>query len=223
MNIARIRGGGIHNIDSDPIILNTILWADSAGNIGHEVYGCDPLISFCNIEGGWEGEGNINTDPLFRDPENGDFHLMAIECGDPFDSPCIDAGDPTIFDYLLDCDWGLGGQRSDMGAYGGQAIPTDIRERDRQVELPSRLCMSQNYPNPFNSSTVINYSLPNISFVTVSIYNLLGQLEATVFEGIQQPGRQAITWNADGYPSGIYFARVAVDERVGNIRMVLIK
>jgi hypothetical protein len=148
---------------------------------------------------------------------------MAIECGDPYDSPCIDAGDPAIFDYLLDCDWGLGYERSDMGAYGGQAIPTDVRERERDLELPKGICLSQNYPNPFNSSTVINYSLPNTSFVTVSIYNVLGQLGSIIFEGIQQPGRQAITWNADDYPSGIYFARVNADQRSGNVRMVLIK
>ena len=43
------------------------------------------VITFFNIAGGWEGEGNIDADPLFVDPENGDFHLTV-------DSPCIDAG-----------------------------------------------------------------------------------------------------------------------------------
>ena len=148
---------------------------------------------------------------------------MSTACGDPFDSPCIDAGAPDIFDYFLDCQWGLGGERSDMGAYGGQAIPTDIKDHERPPDFPDRICISQNYPNPFNSSTVINYSLTNTSYVTVTIYNVLGQLETTIFEGIQQAGMQSVVWDAADFPSGMYFARVKADERNGNIRMVLLK
>ena len=226
-NIAIETGGGIY---CDYIyfaeLSNNILWANNAYTF-NEIFiesGDSAIISYCDIQDTlWPGEGNISVDPRFRDSENGDYRLMSTACGDPFDSPCIDAGDPTIFDYLLDCDWGLGSERSDMGAYGGMAIPTDIRERERELKLPSGICLSQNYPNPFNSSSVINYSLPITSFVTVSIYNVLGQLEATIFEGIQQAGRQSITWNADDYPSGIYFARVEADERTGNVRMVLLK
>ena len=84
--------------------MNSIFWADSA-NQGFEIYVDDlsyPTFSFCNIQGGWPGVGNIDIAPLFRDPANGDFHLMSIACGDPFDSPCIDTGDPTIQDIVLD-------------------------------------------------------------------------------------------------------------------------
>ena len=62
-----------------------------------------------NIEGGWEGEGNIDADPQFTDPENGDFTLQ-------FTSPCIDAGDPNS---PLDPD----GTRADIGAYPFFQIP----------------------------------------------------------------------------------------------------
>jgi len=72
--------------------------------------------------------GNIDVDPLFRDPANGDFHLMSTACGDPYDSPCIDAGDPSITDDFLDCMYGLGTSISDMGAYGGGCsyVPGDV-------------------------------------------------------------------------------------------------
>jgi hypothetical protein len=53
---------------------------------------------------------------------------MSTMCGDPYDSPAIDAGDPSIFDIILDCEWGLGTYSSDMGAYGGQGTPTDVDE-----------------------------------------------------------------------------------------------
>jgi len=107
---------------SNPTIINTILWENGAPQEGIEIYNdntSNPMVIFCNIEGGWEGEGNIDIDPLFRDPENDDFHLMATDCGNPYNSPCIDAGHPDILDSLLSCEWGLGDSISDMGAYGG--------------------------------------------------------------------------------------------------------
>jgi hypothetical protein len=75
------------------------------------------LIGNASIE--WR-EGNIDTDPFYRDPDNGDYHLQdSEECGDTLYSPCIDAGDPVYIDAVHACDAGLGEPRSDMGAYGG--------------------------------------------------------------------------------------------------------
>ena len=148
-NISDLSGAGIGGYNfSNPFIGNTIIWANSADyapEIGFYHY-CSPEITYSDIADTlWPGEGNISVDPLFRDPENGDFHLMSTACGDPYDSPCIDAGDPSIFDYLLHCDWGLGEVRSDMGAYGGQAIPTHIRE-EREPTIPMACGLFQNYP-----------------------------------------------------------------------------
>ncbi len=211
---------GIYIMNGSPTITNTILW----GNEGEEIYvgGGSPNIRYCDIEGGWAGEGNMDADPLFRDAENGDFHLMSTECGDPHNSLCIDAGDPSIFDSILDCNWGLGFERSDMGAYGGQAIPTEIVDDDIP-RIPSEYLLSQNYPNPFNATTVIRYSLPEAGLVTISIYNLLGQRVATLFKDDQQTGYHIITWDASDFPSGIYFARMDVAEYHKSIQMVLLR
>jgi hypothetical protein len=117
-NYASNLGGGIYCSNSTPVIINSIFWADSAGTSDHEISG-SPIITYSDIEGGWTGEGNIDTDPFFRDPVNSDFHLTAIACGDTADSPCIDAGDLYHIDSLLDCSWGLGTDHCDMGAFGG--------------------------------------------------------------------------------------------------------
>jgi predicted outer membrane repeat protein len=86
-NIAKHEGGGIRNIKfSSPVINNTIFWGDVAAN--NPEIGSDasfPMLTYCNIQGGHWGTGNMNTDPLFDDPENDNFHLQAI-------SPCIDKG-----------------------------------------------------------------------------------------------------------------------------------
>ncbi len=70
---------------------------------GQLILNGDVSATFSNIQSGFEGEGNIDADPLFLDPDNGDFRLAA-------DSPCIDAGDPNS---ATDSD----GTRADMGAF----------------------------------------------------------------------------------------------------------
>jgi hypothetical protein len=83
-------------------------------------------IRYNDIQGGWEGTGNIAVDPLFADPDNDDYHLKS-QAGrwdpvakswvvDPVTSPCIDAGDPSTNFAKEPQPSGL---RVDMGAYGG--------------------------------------------------------------------------------------------------------
>ena len=111
-NQSSSEGGGIILYDSTdfPTILNSIIWGNFPDNI--LVYNdivadfYTPQISYSNIEGGWEGEGNINEAPLFTDPTNSDFSLQ-------INSPCIDSGSPNLWYQDLD------ETRSDMGATGG--------------------------------------------------------------------------------------------------------
>ena len=69
-------------------IVNSIFWDNTAGPTYGEInassYGA-VTVEYSDIQGGWEGEGNIDADPLFVDEENGDYHIQA-------GSPCIDAG-----------------------------------------------------------------------------------------------------------------------------------
>ena len=67
-----------------PIIVNTILWGDSPDEISADYYGA-PRVTYSDIQGGRKGEGNIDADPLFVDPQDNDFHLQYM-------SPCIDRG-----------------------------------------------------------------------------------------------------------------------------------
>jgi hypothetical protein len=76
-------GAGIFNDSSSPRISNSIFWGDTPDEIYNST--SSPVITYSDIQGGYTGIGNINADPLFIDPSNGDLHLMP-------DSPCIDAG-----------------------------------------------------------------------------------------------------------------------------------
>jgi hypothetical protein len=74
--------------------------------------------------------------------------------------------------------------------------------------MPTMYSLSQNYPNPFNPSTVINYQLPVIGYVSLKVYDLPGREVATLFEGVRQPGNYETTFDASGLKSGMYFYRL---------------
>jgi hypothetical protein len=120
-NSAAAGGRGVQLRYGHAEIKNSIFWNNHGSEIDADPESVD--VSYCDVEGGYPGVGNIDTDPLFRDTTSGDYHLMSTVCGDPFDSPCIDAGSPEFWDELVDCDHGLGSQASDIGAYGGGFKP----------------------------------------------------------------------------------------------------
>ena len=104
---------GIHCSDSSPIITNCIFWDDEYGEIS--LYGdSNPVVTYSDIQGGWPGEGNINANPLFVDPDNGDYHLQA-------GSPCIDAGTPEGAPPT-DIDGNLRDEFPDMGVYEYEGV-----------------------------------------------------------------------------------------------------
>ncbi|MFI5251675.1 MAG: carboxypeptidase regulatory-like domain-containing protein [Bacteroidota bacterium] len=75
-------------------------------------------------------------------------------------------------------------------------------------QVVSRYALAQNYPNPFNPTTVISYQLGTASYVTVKIYNALGQEVTTLVNGMQGAGVKSASWNAGGVASGVYYYRL---------------
>jgi choice-of-anchor B domain-containing protein len=74
-----------------------------------------------------------------------------------------------------------------------------------EPDVPYKFSLSQNYPNPFNPTTVIRYDVPAAGYVTLRLYNLLGQQVAELVNGTHVPGRYDATLDAAALPSGIYF------------------
>jgi hypothetical protein len=83
--------------------------------------------------------------------------------------------------------------------------------------------LSQNYPNPFNPETEIAFTLPEASPVTVTVYNILGQVVMEQIKGNMKAGYHTVTWNASGMNSGVYFYRLQASEFTATRRMVLVK
>jgi parallel beta-helix repeat protein len=229
-NSATTYGGAIFFDSYDAELINSILWGDSASSGGPEIFadsGSFPNITYCDIQGGWQGMGNIDLNPLFRDPVDGDFHLMSIVCGDSADSPCIDAGHLDSIDMVLGCRFGLGGSRADMGAYGGDNGDWLTGIGDGEFSefnvLPNNISLLQNYPNPFNATTTIEFILPEASKVTITVYDLLGREVRTLTDGFRQAGSHSVKFDGTGLSSGLYFCRLQAGGLSETKRMLLLK
>jgi hypothetical protein len=89
--------------------------------------------------------------------------------------------------------------------------------------LPSAYLLSQNYPNPFNPSTTITYQIPEINFVTLKVYNALGNEIETLVNEEKPIGIYEITWYTEQLPSGIYFYQLQAGNFIETKKMVLMK
>ena len=97
---------------------------------------------------------------------------------------------------------GIGGTSRD--GYLIRLAPEDISTMDEDYnKISTTFTLSQNYPNPFNPSTQIQYALPSISNVIVTVYNSLGQTVKVFNEGTKEAGNHNITFNGEGLSSGI--------------------
>jgi len=96
-------------------------------------------------------------------------------------------------------------------------------ENAKPVEMPSAFLLEQNYPNPFNPATMISYGLPSAARLTLKVYNLNGQLVATLVDSEQSAGRHEVMFNAAPLPSGNYFTVLQAGETRLVRRIVLMK
>ncbi len=87
---------------------------------------------------------------------------------------------------------------------------------DKEKEtIPLKYNLYQNYPNPFNPSTTINYTLKNPSYVTLKVYNSLGQEVSVLADGFQREGYHLVVFRSKHLSSGIYFYRLSVKSSGG--------
>jgi len=202
-------------------LTNSILWGNTDGTEevdGEVLLELDgSLTSYYNdIEGGYGGFANIDADPLFTNPDSGDFTLQQ-------GSPCIDAG-------TADLDWdGIEditdyfGSAPDMGAYEyfiALGVDND--------GLPTSYMIHQNYPNPFNPVTTLRYDLPEDALVNIAIYDMMGRQIRTLISTQHSAGYKSVQWNATndaGSPvsAGLYFYMIQAGDFKQTKKMMLVK
>lgn len=172
-------GGGYDTIS---IIDNSIIY----GNIPDEIIDFTGVLktSYSNIEGGWPGTGNIDSDPLFKDINNNDLHLTWANypLEDYTKSPCIDAGDPS----QLDPDSSV----IDMGAnsfdrdYQNQFLPGIISIDDVPNDQGKSVALNwtRSILDSPDSGTITEYKIFRKQNWTKEPWELVGNVEAHNFE-----------------------------------------
>ena len=230
-NHAELKGGAIYTKNSEAIVMNSILWNNHAPE-GPEIFVESGTIniSYTDVKGGWAGTGNMNVNPK----------MILNLCLLNHNSPCIDAGNPDIMyndpenpwhpGYALFPSRGL--VRNDMGAYGGTGAidwydflgktSLDDEEVTASTKIPTEIKIN-NYPNPFNPQTTIQMELPADGFVSLKIFNVLGQEVATLVSDNHSAGSYKYVWNAGNFASGIYVYRLEANALVLDKKMILLK
>ena len=166
----------------------------------------DTPIVLCNdVQGGWEGEDNIDIAPLFCDAANGNYSLRQGSACLPENNNC----------------------NALMGAISESCSATSAEDSDDQV-IPIEFALHQNYPNPFNPRTVISYALPRSSHVAVTVYNILGQRVRRLIDTYQPAGWHTIQWDGkdqrgQSVATGIYLYRISAGDYVKTKKMLLLK
>ena len=106
----------------------------------------------------------------------------------------------------------------DVFELGEPPVPTPVRDVPK-----SALELLPNQPNPFNPQTTIRFVVPERMRVTLTVHDVAGRRVATLLDAVREAGLSAVTWNADGMASGVYFARLRAGNAEVSRKMVLLK
>ena len=116
----------------------------------------------------------------------------------------------------------------ELGTPGQQNSSFDALSNDINELLPSVFALHQNYPNPFNPSTNINYDLPEESYVTVTIFDIIGKHVKTLVQDNQSAGFKTIRWNGknqnnENVAAGMYVYQIKSGLNVLSKKMILLR
>lgn len=89
--------------------------------------------------------------------------------------------------------------------------------------LPLAFSLSQNYPNPFNPSTQINFTIPENSYISLKVFNLIGEEISSIYSGYKKAGKYSVSFNGSHLASGVYFYRLTTNKHIETKKFVLSK
>ena len=118
----------------------------------------------------------------------------------------------------------------ESGEYSYKLIQIDFDGKRTESEIvnvrvnnPGEYTLAQNYPNPFNPSTSIEYSIPVAGFVSIIIYNSLGEKINSLVNAQRRAGNYRVNFDAAGLSSGIYYYRINAGDYTSVKKMILLR
>ena len=146
------------------------------------------------------------------------FLIVRIPAGDLRDNEA-GVGDNHMISFLSYL-W-VAEVQDTFGVMGFHNFTTDVR--DITTTLPNSYALDQNFPNPFNPATKINFSIPVEAFVSLDVYNSIGQRVATLVNETKTAGTYEVNFNAANLSSGIYFYKLTSGNFTETKKMILMK
>jgi hypothetical protein len=138
--------------------------------------------------------------------------------------------DPARLDETMNSVFRVYKYPLDYAAFSGKDLTAgDYVEKyqtsveDASAQLPSSYKLLQNYPNPFNPMTVMSYMIPVSSMIRLSVFDVLGREVAVLVNEEKSAGMHTMSWDAAGFPSGVYFYRLTAGNFTETRRMLLAK
>ncbi len=198
------------------LLRNTIIWENHGPAVEFSSTSNPNSVSvnYCDVEGGQSGittndngsiswlTGNVEINPLFCNPDSGDFNLAE-------NSPCV----------------GTGQDGANIGALDVGCGSILLTHKD---VVPLQYILHQNYPNPFNPITTIHYDLPDDALVNITIFDMMGRAVKTMVKSRQNAGFKSIQWNAtnnagQAVSAGLYLYTIDAGQFRQTKKMVLLK
>ncbi len=179
-------------------IVNSIIWAEQLPVINIMTTAHQINFLYSNIQGGWDGVGNIEADPLFCAPDSSDYTLAE-------NSPCVGAGQDSV----------------NMGAFDVGCEP--ILAIDDEI-IPIDFALHPPFPNPFNPTTTIRFDLVETRHaVFLHVFDITGRVVGVLVNGRMVTGEYEVQWNASQQSSGIYFAELVAGKKRDVQKLILLK
>jgi len=156
-------------------------------------------------------DGQFGFMPVYADAAGED--QFGVQAGDQFYLTVDDIKTDEVFE------WTTNGARVEINALAASGATGN---------LPMKYSLDQNYPNPFNPTTTILFTVPATGHVKIEVFNILGRLIATPFDGEASIGSNQVVWDgrsSDGEmtSSGVYFYRLTADNYTETRKMMLLK
>ena len=166
---------------------------------------------------GFSTQRRLSTDSVFADVPNS-FVQGHGTTNEPHEYEWIDSTVPSGLWYyrLKQLDF-------DGSIHYSDAILVNAVTNVGDEGIPRAYSLSQNYPNPWNPATTIRYGLPHTSFVTLTVFNTLGQRVAQLVNEQQQAGYHDVVLTGGRLASGLYFYRIQAGNFVQTKKLILLK
>ena len=150
-----------------------------------------------------------------------DIPVMGID-GNSYSQGYLHAGETPQFKYLDNTTGKLTDlYHGDIPQWENNGIYI-LGSMDVKEILPQEIMLST-YPNPFNPTTTLSFTVQNEGMLQLAIYNISGQLVSELVHEYRTPGSVEYNWDAGNHPSGVYLARLNINNTFYTQKLVLMK